>query len=193
LAANLAFPRGFLLRQLLKPKFTDIILKRLGKPGEAFVPLFHNTVNATIVRGGDKLNVIPDEIEVQLDVRILPGFEPDDVIKELRPIIGHDVELDLIVYDKGPEEPDMGLFELLAGVLKKADPQGIPVPFLLPGSSDARFLSRLGIQTYGFIPMQLPQEMNFNKTIHAANERIPIDSLTFGTNTLFQVMQTWSS
>jgi acetylornithine deacetylase/succinyl-diaminopimelate desuccinylase-like protein len=189
MAKMLPFPSGWIMRQLLNPKRTDFILKRLGEKGKVFVPMFHNTVNATIVRGGDKINVIPGEIEVQLDVRILPGFDPDDVVRELRPLIGHDIELDLLFYDAGPKDTDMGLFATLVEVLKDADPQGIPVPFLLTASTDARFFSRLGIQTYGFIPMKLPEDMNFSRTIHATDERIPVESLEFGTGAFFQAIQ----
>ncbi|MCU0289167.1 MAG: M20/M25/M40 family metallo-hydrolase, partial [Acidobacteria bacterium] len=132
---------------------------------------------------------IPSEIEVQMDVRLLPGFGPDDVIKELRPIAGNEVELEVLLYDAGPAKPDMGLFDTLAGILKEIDPDGIPVPLLLTGSTDGRFLSRLGIQTYGFMPMQLPADMNFNRTIHAANERIPVHTLEFGINALYRAIQ----
>lgn len=188
MADALPFPTGWILRQLLKPRRANFILKRLGKKGEVFIPMFHNTVNPTIVRGGDKINVIPSEIEVHMDVRLLPGFTPDDIVKELRPIIGDDVELELLFFDEGAKEPDMGLFDTLASILQEADPGGVPVPLLLTGSSDARFFSKLGIQTYGFIPMQLPEEMNFNRTIHAANERIPLETLEFGTNALSKAM-----
>jgi acetylornithine deacetylase/succinyl-diaminopimelate desuccinylase-like protein len=189
LAEALGFPAGFVLRQMLKPKLTNFILKILGKNGEAFAPMFHNTVNATVVRGGNKINAVPSVVEVQMDVRLLPGFDPDDVIKELRPVIGRDVELELIVYDKGPSEPDMGLFDTLADILKEADTGGIPVPILMTGSSDARFLSRLGIQTYGFMPMQLPEDIRLNRLAHSVDERIPLETLEFGTNVLFQTMQ----
>jgi acetylornithine deacetylase/succinyl-diaminopimelate desuccinylase-like protein len=189
MADVLPFPTGWVLRQLLKPKRTDFILKRLGKKGEIFIPLFHNTVNATIVQGGDKINVIPDRMEVQLDVRLLPGFEPDDVVKELRPIIGYDVELELLFFDEGPAEVDMALFATLAGILKEADPGGIPIPLMITGSTDARFFSRLGIRTYGFIPMQLPEDMTFFSIAHMPNERIPLESLEFGSKAIFQAMQ----
>ena len=189
MAAALPFPKGLMMRQLLNPKLTDFVLNLLGDAGKAFVPMFHHTVNATIIRGGNKINVIPGEIEVHLDVRILPGFEPDDVVKELRPIIGHDVDLDLLFFDKGPADTDLALFDTLAGILKEADPGGIPVPFMLTGSSDARFFSRIGIRSYGFIPMQLPPEMSFWNLIHAANERIPVDTLKFGKNALLKAMQ----
>ena len=189
MADALPFPSGWIMRQLLKPRRTDFILKLLGEKGTVFVPMFHNTVNPTILKGGDKINVIPAEIEVHMDVRILPGFGPDDVIKELRPIIGTDIELELLFFEPSPVEPDMHLFDTLASILKEADPEGIPIPLLLTGSSDARFFSKLGIRTYGFIPMQLPEEMNFSRTIHAPNERIPVESLAFGTNAIFQALK----
>ncbi len=189
MADALPFPTGWVMRQLLKPNRNDFILKRLGKKGEIFIPLFHNTVNATIVQGGEKINVIPEKIEVQLDVRLLPGFEPDDVVKELRPIIGYDVELELLFFDEGPGDVDMGLFDTLAGILREADPAGMPIPMMITGSTDARFFSRLGIRTYGFIPMQLPEDMTFFSIAHMPNERIPVEALEFGTNAIFQAMQ----
>jgi acetylornithine deacetylase/succinyl-diaminopimelate desuccinylase-like protein len=190
---NLPFPTNSILRQLLKSKWTDFVLKRLGKKGEIFIPLFHNTVNATIVQGGDKINVIPEKVEVLLDVRLLPGFEPDDVVQELRPIIGYDVDLELLFYDKGPEGTNMELYDVLAGILKEADPEGIPIPLLITGATDARFFSRLGIWTYGFIPMQLPEDMNFFNTAHNPNERIPEEALDFGCRALLKAMQLFYS
>ena len=155
-AANLAFPKNLILRQLLKPALTDIISNILGDIGQSFDPLLHNTVNATIVRGGHTINVIPSEVSVELDGRLLPGLSPDDMIKDLRQVIGDEVELEMIRYEPGPAEPNMGLFDELAGVLQDADPGAIPLPLLLPAFSDARIFSRLGIQTYGFTPMKLP-------------------------------------
>jgi acetylornithine deacetylase/succinyl-diaminopimelate desuccinylase-like protein len=188
MAAALPFPKSTILRLLLNHRFTDRILNLLGEAGRPFVPMFHHTVNPTVIRGGDKLNVIPDRIEVTMDVRLLPGFRPYDVIRELRAIIGDEIKLEPILYDPGPREPDMGLFDTLAAILKEADPEGIPIPLLLTYSSDARFFSKLGIQTYGFIPMQLLEEEYLIGTIHSANERIPVDSPSFGTDAIFQAL-----
>lgn len=192
IADHLPSMPGKILRGLTKPGWTDFVFKRLLKEkGKVFLPMFRNTVNATIVKASDKLNVIPAEAEIHLDVRLLPGFGPDDVVKELRPILGRDVELELMFFEENPQELNLGLFDMLAGILKKADPEGIPVPLLLPGSSDARFFSRLGIQTYGFVPMQLPEGLNFNRLIHAVNERIPVDTLPFGTDAFHEAMQNY--
>jgi acetylornithine deacetylase/succinyl-diaminopimelate desuccinylase-like protein len=189
LADALPFPNGWILHQLLKPGRTDRILKVLGKKGDVFEAILHNTANVTIVRAGDKINVIPDEVEVQMDVRLLPGFTPDDALRELRPIVGNEVELEVMVYDPVPAEPDMGFYNTLAGILKHADPEGIPVPILMTGSSDARFFSRLGIQTYGFVPMQLPEDIRFHRILHNVDERIPVDTLQFGADAIFRAMK----
>ena len=187
-AANMAFPKNLILRQLLNPVLTDIILNLLGDLGESFDPLLHNTVNATIVRGGDKINVIPSAVSVELDGRLLPGLSPEDMIKDLRQIIGDEVELEMIKYEPGPAEPDMGLFGQLASVLQDADPGAIPLPLLLPAFTDARIFSHLGIQTYGFTPMKLPPGFNFFKTIHAADERIPMDAVAFGADAIYELL-----
>ena len=81
-----------------------------------------------------------------------------------------------------PAEPNTGLFSILSEVLRKADPMGTPLPFVLPAVTDGRYFTRLGIQTYGFAPMVLPRDFVFAETIHAANERIPVEAMEFGTN-----------
>ena len=79
----------------------------------------------------------------------------------------------------------MGLFDTLAGILKGLDPGGAPIPLLLSGYTDARAFAQLGIQTYGFTPMQLPEDFDFSKALHAADERIPI---AFGANAIYQAL-----
>ncbi len=83
----------------------------------------------------------------------------------------------------------MGLFDTLSSILREHDPGGVPLPMLAPATTDAKFFSRLGIQTYGFTPMVLPEEFNFMQTIHAANERIPVEALDFGTEAIYEVLQ----
>jgi len=180
---------GLVLRQLLNPALTDSVLKLMGEHRLNFEPLLHNTVNATIVRGGEKINVIPSKIVFEMDGRLLPGFTPDDMRAELGPILGDDVGLEIVWYDPGPAEPDMGLFKILANILQKADPGGTVLPMLLPGVTDARLFSRLGIQTYGFTPMKLPEAFKFFDLAHAADERIPVGAVEFGANAIYSVLQ----
>jgi len=187
----LPFPSNLVLRQLLNPKMTDRVLKLLGKQVEQFEPLLHNTVNTTAIIGADNYHRIPDRITLILVCSMLPGFTPDDAISELRSLVGEGVELktDTTFYEPVSDEPDMGLFDTLVRILCEAEPDGIPVPLLLPSPTDGRFFSRLGIQTYGFLPMNLPPDFSFWQMTHGADERIPVEALAFGTEAIYKVLQ----
>jgi acetylornithine deacetylase/succinyl-diaminopimelate desuccinylase-like protein len=180
------------LKGLLNPSLTDAILDRLGTTGTAFVPMFHNTANPTIVQGGNKRNVIPSEIRLILDGRMLPGFQPEDFIVELRALIGfgeEDVEINILGHEPGPAEIDMGLFEHLAMVLREMDPEGAPIPLVLPQVTDGRHLAKLGIQSYGFTPMILPKGFEFFNLAHAPDERIPVEAVRFGAEGIYRALK----
>ncbi len=189
MASALGGPQSLILGQLANPALTDFVLKTLGSRGRTFYPLFRNTVSPTILHGSSKINVIPSEISVELDGRLLPGQTPDDMLHELRAIVGDDVQLDLIQFDPGPAEPDMSLFNKLADVLKESDPEGIPIPLLLSGVTDGRFFSQIGIQTYGYLPMTLPEDFNFSQIIHAADERVPAAAIEFGAQVIYKALR----
>jgi len=189
IAAELAGPLGAMVRQLANPALTDRLLDAAGATARIFDPLLHNTVSPTVVHGGEKLNVHPSEIIVDLDGRLLPGLGPDDMLRELRAVVGKEAEAEIVFYDPGPPAPNLGLFETLADVLRQADPAGVPLPFLLSGVTDGRHFARLGIQTYGFLPMRLPKDFKFADLIHAADERLPVEALEFGTNAIYAVLQ----
>ena len=192
MSAQLTGMQKAVLGQLTNPRLANSVVKLMGESGRTFYPLIHNTVSPTILHGSNKVNVIPSEIAVELDGRLLPGFGPEDMLRELQPIVGDDVELEVLRYDPGPSEPDMRLFNTLADILRQADPEGTPVPLLLSGVTDGRFFSRLGIQTYGFLPMPLPEDFNFSQTIHAANERVSAAAIAFGADAIYQALQRFS-
>jgi acetylornithine deacetylase/succinyl-diaminopimelate desuccinylase-like protein len=77
--------------------------------------------------------------------------------------------------------------------LREADPDGIPEPMVLSGVTDGRFFARLGIQTYGFTPMQLPAGFDFSRTIHGPDERIPVEAIDFGADAIFRVLGCFGS
>jgi acetylornithine deacetylase/succinyl-diaminopimelate desuccinylase-like protein len=189
IAAALPRPQAAVMRALLKPRLTDGALRLLGTQGSMFEPMLRNTVNATIIRGGAKINVVPSAIELELDGRALPGFSPEQLIAEVQSLVGDDVELELVRHDPGPAAPDLGLFDTLADVIRELDPEGIPIPLLQIGVTDGRFFSQAGVQTYGFLPMRLPQDFQFAKLIHAADERIPVDALEFGAEAVWRAVQ----
>jgi len=188
-SAGLPFPASVMFRQLMRDRTAGWVTKAMGDRGLLFSQLLRNTANPTMLRGGEQINVMPSEIALGLDGRVLPGYSPGDLMHELKQIIGEDIDLEVVHHDPGPPAPDMGMFDTLAEILRDADSQAIPVPMLLPGATDGRFLARLGIQSYGFLPMRLPQDFTFAETIHGSNERIPVDALTFGAEAMYQLLR----
>jgi acetylornithine deacetylase/succinyl-diaminopimelate desuccinylase-like protein len=189
LAKNIGGLTGKVVRQILNPVLTNVILKTLGSRGELFAPLVRNTVSPTMLEASEKTNVIPSEILLRMDGRLVPGAKPEDILRELRALIGDDLEIEVFKAEPGPASSDMGLFDTLGNILRSFDPLGIPLPFVLSGVTDARFFSLLGIQTYGFTPLQLPENFNFIATVHAADERVPVTALEFGVQAVYSALQ----
>jgi acetylornithine deacetylase/succinyl-diaminopimelate desuccinylase-like protein len=182
-------PTRDVLLALLRPRLTDRILPLLKERARPMEGLLRNTVNATIIHAGEKVNVVPASVEVELDTRALPGFGPDEVIAEVQALVGDDIDLELIRHDAGPPAPRLDQYETLAGILRELEPGAIPVPMLQGGVTDARFFARLGIQNYGFLPLRLPGDFRFTNLIHAADERVPADAIEFGAEAVFRALQ----
>lgn len=182
-------PTRFVLQRLLDERTAGTALRLLGDRLAMFDPLFRNTVSATTVRGGDKHNVIPPQVTLGLDGRMLPGFTPEEFERELRALIGVECEIRRITDGSTtPAQPDMSLFGLLSDALVAHDPEAVPIPFLMPAVTDGRWFAQLGIQPYGFTPMTLPEGFDFQKTVHGVDERIPVDALSFGASVIEQVL-----
>ena len=175
--------------QLLIPALTNTVLDTLGSQVRMFDPILHNTAAATGIRAGESFNQIPGQVSIDLDCRLLPGFTPDDMIAELKSLAGSDIEYEQLYYGGSMPEADMGLYDTLADILKESDPGATPTPMLFPAVTDARLFARLGIQTYGFTPLKLPPDINFEQLFHAADERVPVKALEFGTEALFKLLQ----
>ena len=187
---ELSLPKKLVLKQLLNPKRTDKVLKLLGAKGSMFGSILHHTASPTVIRASDKINVIPSEITVEVDGRILPGYKEEDFAKELKELIDDDaVEIEFIRSDIVETETDLTLYKTLANIIKECDKKAKPIPFVLPGVTDGRFFSSLGIQTYGFTPMNLPADFNFTASVHAEDERIPVECLYFGTEAIYKALQ----
>jgi acetylornithine deacetylase/succinyl-diaminopimelate desuccinylase-like protein len=186
---RLPLPDSAFLKLLLNPAFTGSMLRRMGPVGKDMEPLFRHTANATIINGGEKANVIPSEVTVNLDCRMLPGCDSEDLLGELQHIAGPAIEFRAINFQPRPWILNMGLFDTLADIITEQDPEGVSVPMLMPAGTDGRHFAQLGIQTYGWMPMNLPADFDFLKTIHAANERVPVSALEFGAEALFRLLQ----
>ncbi len=144
--------------------------------------VLQHSVNATVIRAGHQVNVLPTEATVELDGRLLPGAaDSADLIRAIRDLVGEDAEIELLVEGEPLPEPDFGpMYELLADVLRRADPAGVPVPMITTASTDARLFPALGITCYGWLPLLFDGPPNYRDLMHSPDERIPVEALQFG-------------
>jgi acetylornithine deacetylase/succinyl-diaminopimelate desuccinylase-like protein len=144
----------------------------------------HTTANPTVLKAGYKHNVIPDVAEALIDIRTLPG-EEDEVLARVRELVGDDIEIVVMHRDVGLENSfDGPLVDAIVSTLKVHDPGAEVLPYLLSGGTDNKALSKLGINGYGFAPLQLPPDLDFPGMFHGVDERVPLDALVFGRRVL---------
>jgi acetylornithine deacetylase/succinyl-diaminopimelate desuccinylase-like protein len=178
------------LRALLDPARTDATLAELGDLSRRLSPILHNTVSVTGLRGSDKVNVIPSEVHVDLDGRLLPGFAAPDLVAEVRAAAGDAFDLEVVRTEApGSVAPDLTGYHQLAEVLTELDPEGTPVPTVVAGFTDGCQFAKLGIQNYGCLPARLPSGFRTDRYVHAADERIPVDALEFGAEAVYRILQ----
>ncbi len=189
IADGLGGDMGNMLRQMLVAEHTDAVIDELGDLGRRFDAILHNTASPNIVQGGDKINVIPGQMELQIDMRTVPGFDSEQAMQEIRDLIGEWGEVELVRHSAGSGHLDMGMFDTMAEILLDGQDNAHVFPLLISGGTDGRFFSELDIQTYGYLPMDLPEDFDFLLTVHAADERLPTEAMYFGTDKIFAVLQ----
>jgi acetylornithine deacetylase/succinyl-diaminopimelate desuccinylase-like protein len=196
LAKEQKFPLSFLIRSLLNPALSSSILRLFPNPSvaRAFAALLSNTATPTVIRAGSKVNVIPGSAEVLFDGRTLPGQSKDDLLRELRTVAGPDAEFE--VFDTTPpvETPkDTELFHSLSASVRRADPKGVPIPYVIPGFTDARAFNKMGTKYYGFAPIRFDPTHNiaFAELYHGHNERCPVDGFHWGMRLLYDAVVTF--
>jgi acetylornithine deacetylase/succinyl-diaminopimelate desuccinylase-like protein len=192
LARSLGGLYGLGLRLLPNPLIGPALLHLFVRDPEQaafFRALLRNTATPTVVQAGSRVNVIPGSAEVELDVRILPGHSIENVLDELRVVVGSEVELEVAHVSHGvATTSDTPLFDVMERGLLRHDPGAAVVPAMLTGATDARHLARAGIPCYGFSPMRLPPDMSFLSSMHGHDERIPVSALAFGVQVLYEVV-----
>ncbi len=169
----------------------DKLLAELGTLSRFVGATLQNTANPTLLKSGYKHNVIPGMAEALIDVRTLPGQE-ESVLEIIRHLAGDGVDVTSDHSDVSLEVPFSGdLVDSMISALQAEDPGAPVLPYTLSGGTDNKSLSRLGITGYGFAPLQLPDELDFTGMFHGVDERVPTESLKFGTRVLNRLLTTY--
>lgn len=153
-------------------------------PARAYVGATLRTgANLTSMNGGYMANVIPSAAQGSVDVRAIPGTEREvgariaELTEGLTVGMLHDAD--------GYECSTEGSFvDAMVGALKEKDPQAYVLPYLLSAGTDNKALGSLGIAGYGYSPVRVPEGFDFPAMFHGVDERVPVDSLSFGSQVL---------
>jgi len=201
-AAHLPDETGHRVHHLLHPiaRVSDEAIDALCDPsyGRAVRALLRDTVSPDVVRAGVKYNVIPGRAEIEVDCRILPGTDLDEMTQRLCERIGEELlghcEIQVASTGIPLEQPtDTALYPILGEVLRAHDPVAIPIPVMVPFATDAKHLHKLGIPTYGFSPLGLEPGERFLELFHGDDERVSLEALRFGYPVLLDVVRRYCS
>ncbi|MDP2290073.1 MAG: M20/M25/M40 family metallo-hydrolase [Actinomycetota bacterium] len=192
-------------RDLLDPERIDAFLDALPAPGPGahLHACTHTTFSCnTIGPGTDgaaeatrmKTNVIPDCVDIGVDVRTLPGEGADDVDAHLRAALGdlyERVEVQVVMNDAASiSRTDTRLWDALSRSIAKPFPTARPTPQLIVGFTDSRIYRQMGAVAYGaglFSPDLDPGD--FGRRFHGHDERVDVESLRLTTNLWLDVVR----
>src|SRR6266566_1789285 len=151
--------------------------------------LLRNTISITGLQGSDKTNVIPPLARAALDVRLLPGQDPQAFLADLVRVVG---DSSVEITPQGPNWPatespsETELFRAIVAAARERTPDALVTTPPLTGFTDSHYFRRLGIVSYGLSPFPLNQAES--RGIHGNNERVSLDDLTFGVHFLYDVV-----
>ena len=187
---QISFTGRLATQALQSPRLVSLAIDRMKGPARNFLnALTTNTVSATMLQAGSKVNVIPSSAEVALDCRLLPGQTSEDLMREIRAITGDEVELEVINSSGGAEfSTETPLYKIMEKATRKMDPGGIVIPMLMPGATDASKYKEAGMKVYGFTPGILPADMPIMTMAHGHDERIPVSFIETGLPVLWDVV-----
>ncbi len=149
------------------------------------------TVSPDVIRGGAKRNVVPDNCELEVDVRVLPGQDKDYVSHELAPLIAN-VEMQITRYDLPTVSSSESEYYRLAADTLKELVGGAPVlPSVSSGGTDSKHLRPEGLPCYGIGMMTLNLDNTMRQSVHGRDEKIDVDSLRLKTDFLVKLARTY--
>ena len=152
----------------------------------------HTTFSPNLCRGGVKTNVIPDVVDIEVDIRTVPGDNDDEVRRHLDKALGglaDEVEVDRLFSKPASVSPtDTPLWDVLGRVVDGHYPGAKLLPRLIVGFTDAPYFRQRGAVAYGFglFSRALTAEAMAGR-FHGNDERIDVDSLALTTQAWLEV------
>jgi len=175
---------------------TDPALVREADRAISANPLLHallrNTIAPVFLNAGFRGNVIPGSAEATINLRLLPGVNPHDVVRELQRVVDDpQVEVRLSNPNAGPSttppsSEDTELYRALEREARAQFPGAEVTPYLFQAGTDAGAWRSRGVSVYGIYPY--PIDADDLTRMHGNDERVSVESLKQGTEMIFRVL-----
>ncbi|MEO2174781.1 MAG: M20/M25/M40 family metallo-hydrolase [bacterium] len=164
-------------REILKPNPSMEVQEQLRDINPAFFSIIRTSITPTIFKGGYQRNVIPSSAQATLDIRALPGTDPELLFEAINQIINDpNVKLEPMRVTRPAHDPaPLGtiLFNAFERVLSREHAGAVVLPTMLTGATDSAQLRSVGIPTYGFGPGVY---MGENNGIHGNDEFLRVSA-----------------
>jgi acetylornithine deacetylase/succinyl-diaminopimelate desuccinylase-like protein len=170
----------------VKAKRADAIVSR--------DPLLHALIRSTIapviINGGFRANVIPGSAQATINLRIIPGSDPNALVSTLRRIVNDstiEMSLGSRTYAAVPVSPEStDLYRALAAAAKATYPEAEVTPYLFQAGTDAGAWRSKGIPVYGIYPY--PIDADELTRMHGNDEKVSVASLRSGTEMIYRTL-----
>ena len=146
------------------------------------------TCVATKLEGGHAENALPQRAKAVVNCRLLPGEDPDFVLRELQRAAGERVRVKARGAPRASEATDAQspVMRTIERVSESMWP-GVPVvPLMSAGATDGSRLRNAGIPTYGVSGLFLEHG---EVRIHGRDERLAVKSFVEGTEFLHRLVK----
>jgi acetylornithine deacetylase/succinyl-diaminopimelate desuccinylase-like protein len=151
--------------------------------------ILRDTIAITMLQGSPQTNIIPTVAQAQVDIRLLPGTDPQEFLKTLRSIVEEPgVTIETVgTYLPATESPvDSELVKAIDRARARHHPQAVLAPTILTGWTESAMVRSLGIQAYGFEPYVLDESEQ--ERTHGNDERISVENIRNGAELMREIV-----
>lgn len=166
---------AFLYRNLEDPALTEMIQETLRRTDILANSTLRTSISPNMISGGFRVNVIPAQAEVLLDVRALPDEDPSELVAALVELIDDPAIEVTSPTSSRPAAPPSSLDSEMFRALERAQatlfPHAVTLPTMLTAATDSAQLRAKGVQAYGIGAVLGESDMR----AHGSDERISIE------------------
>jgi len=156
---------------------TDWLVARNMAGDRATIPFVRTTTALTMFNAGVKENVVPQRAEARVNFRLLPGDEPEDVVRYIEDVVNDPlVEISYEQWDNRPgvAAVDGPGYAVISQAVRAVYPEAVVVPSLLTATTDTRHYVDLADDQYRFHGVEL--DTSQATSIHGTDEYVGVRS-----------------